>query len=266
MIRIYALAALAIVAIATPAAAQPSPEQLIDRAIQAQGSPEEFRNFGVLRMEVDGTETMLDGSTRKDVYTAYLDTTFKNSRIETPNNVVVVKNDSVGWATINGKVDQRQQSPRFSVGFNHEKIFPVMLPHSLKMDGVVIGEVAHENTFGGKPAWSFTVAFEKMFFVTPLINDRWEVFVSREDGRYLGARFMPVAEYQDVQPEGMQYTPVAYQTVDGVEIPSQVVVDGIDASGTETGHVSVVKIEAEALYEPGIAYFLSPDRLAEIEG
>jgi hypothetical protein len=106
------------IASTTIAADPPSPEQLIERAIAAQGGEKAFRDFGVLKLTVDETETKLDGTVKPDTYTSYVDTTFRNARLELANGVVAVKNDTLGWATINGKLDQRNQTPRFSVAIN----------------------------------------------------------------------------------------------------------------------------------------------------
>jgi hypothetical protein len=254
-----------IVATAVLAAEPPTPEQLIETSIAAHGGREAFLAFGVLKLEVQETETKLDGTVKPDSFTAYVDTSLRNSRLEMANGVVVVKNDKVGWATINGKLDQRNQTPRFSVGLNHEKAFPILLPFTLDMEGLVLGTTTTAASFAGENAWSFTVGFEKMFFVAPFIADMWELYFAQDDGQFLGARFLPRPEFLDVHPEGVQYTVVASATVDGVILPTQILMDGIDSNGVPTGHVSVVKITSKPLYEPGIAYFLHPEKLAALE-
>jgi hypothetical protein len=134
------------------------------------------------------------------------------------------------------------------------------------MDGLIIGTTATAASFAGENAWSFTVGFEKMFFVAPFIADMWELYSSPRTTASSSARdSSPDRSSCDVHPEGVQYTVVASATVDDVILPTQMLMDGIDSNGVPTGHVSVVKITSKALYEPGIAYFLHPEKLAALE-
>jgi hypothetical protein len=242
-----------------------TPMLVVDRMIEKQDAGNKFENFGVVKLQVKQVETKLDGSVTREEYTTFRDSSFENGRVEFAPGLVVVKNGSDGWATNNGVLDTRRQTPRNSASFNNDKSFAIMLPFSLRADGVHLGTEVEEAEFAGQEALVFRVRFDRNFFSSPFVNDRWEIYAAKDTYQYLGARFGPVPEYIEVHSEGVQFTPTAFQDVDGVKLPKQVLMDGINTSGAENGHVAIIDIEAKALYEPGVELFLHPDRLKQFE-
>ncbi len=91
-----------------------------------------------------------------------------------------------------------------AAGNIRQTIFPLMLPFSLRMDGVFLGMVT-EGSFDGTPAWVIEVNFKPDFFTAPSMLTTWKVFVSRADNLVLGAEFLPPAEFHAVTDEGIRY-------------------------------------------------------------
>jgi hypothetical protein len=152
-----------------------------------------------------------------------------------------------------------------AIGTLHQKLFPLLLPFSLEMQGAVPTSV-ESATFEGTPAWAVNVRFDEgFFFGSPIMQTSWQVFAARDDGRYLGAEFQPPEELRvKVEAKGMRFQPLRFATTGGVRLPNHVLVDGIDALGRPTGHVRVTKIEtAAAPWDLGL--FVDPQVLARMQ-
>jgi hypothetical protein len=214
---------------------------------------------------VSENEKLPDGTGNKTVFDAYVDTSLMNSRIEWPKRVVTVRNGDTGWATVNGQLDKRQQTPRMVPAINHKKLMPLLLPFTLQMDGITLGETAAESQLGHTPAYRFPIKMRALFFDTPFISDQWQVFFAREDSRFLSAGYLPVEKYIDVQPEGMQYRVLETQEIQGVTLPKVVQVEGLDKNGRTNRHGRTAQITAEVLNEPNPALFIHPEKLKALE-
>ena len=252
-------------AVSLTAGAVDTPATIATKSASAWGGQEAFTKLGVIRLTVSESEELPDGTTNENAYTAYLDTSLVNSRIEWPRQVVTVRNGDTGWATIGGQPDQRKQTPRMVPAVNRKKLMPILLPFSLQMSGINFGENAVESNFGEIPAYRFPVQMGSLFFDTPLIGDTWQVFVARDDFRFLAAGFLPNPEYKDVQPEGMQYRVLATTVVNGVTLPSVIQVEGLTEGGMTTNHGRTATIKIEVLDEPNPALFIDPAKLATLE-
>ncbi len=55
------------------------------------------------------------------------------------------------------------------------------------------------------------------------------------------------------------------QDVDGLNLPAQVLLDGIDVSGVENGHVQVTKITAQTVGPLDLGLFINPDDAAKLD-
>ncbi len=249
---------------AVAVAATPEPQEIVDRMIAAAGG-EAFAKLGVIELEVEEEETMSDGTQSKRAYTAYADTSnLKNLRLEMPGNVVLGRFGDEAWATRGGILDDRRQTPHMAKGTLNQRLFPLLLPFSLKMDGVRVTGV-EETSWEGRDAWVLSLPFLKGFFTSPVLNTTWQLIVARDDASILAVEFVPSAEFRKVENEGIRYRILKYQDVEGAHVASWFLLDGISVNRRESGHVRVTKIETSVRgpWEP--ALFMHPKRLEAFE-
>lgn len=252
--------------LATPAllaAETNDPQEIVDRMIAAAGG-EAFAELGVLKLEVSQEETRNDGTSTKSSYTVFADTTdLGNLRIDYPGNVVVARSGSIGWSTADGVLDDRPQTPTMARTTLNQTVFPLLLPYSLKMEGVWVKEV-REMTVEGRKVWVFAMPFAKGFFTTPLLTTTWYLVVDQEDFSILWLEFVPPVEYRDVSPEGIRYRILKQKDLDGATVAEQLLLIGINAQGQESGHVRVTKIGASVI-PWDTTLFLNPPQLEALE-
>lgn len=247
-------------------AAPPDAATLLTGMLDAAGGMEAFQQLGVLEITLTEEETTTGGRKINRVSTAYVDaTTLTNLRLELPGEIVIARNGDTVWATRQGTLDERPQTPKMARATLNQRLFPLLLPHSLTIDGVRLGDV-FETSFEGVPVWRVAVTFPRNFFVAPSMETTWHLHVRQDDGSLMTAEFMPPQEIRQVANEGIRYRALTHTTLgSGAQLPVQVLLDGIDALGSPTGHVRVTKIQIRVRgpFEP--ALFLHPDRLAAIE-
>lgn len=262
-----ALAALMLAAAAATGAGPPTGAEIIDQMIDKAGGMSAFRALGVVGVAISLQETMLDGSTRDKELRGYVDATdLGNLRVELNGDVVLACQNGIGWATRAGELDRRPLAPRMAVGTIREKLFPLLLPFSLEMDGVTPREVT-EEVFGGEPAWRVRLELSDFFFGSPFMNKvPWDLIVRRGDLKLLALEYEPPLQFRAVQNEGVRYRVLTDAEIGGVLLPKQLLLVGITLGDrAENGHVQVVKSAAEVRgpYEP--ALFLDPERLEALE-
>ncbi len=264
-VRPFVLAVTLLTAAGVHAAA-PSPESAISRMLTAEGGVDTFHKLGVLKLVVSEDESTASGRTRQSTFTAYVSTIELNHlRLELPNQVVIARNAGEGWATMSGKPDTRPQTPAMAVGTCNQRLFPLLLPFSVTMAGTSPTAVT-EATFQGQPAWRIDLVFEREFFASPVMNVTWQIYASKKDGSFLGAEFQPPLEYAaKAGAEGVRYRVLATQKVGDVTLPSQVLMEGIDAKGHPSGHNRTVKIAASVHGPWDAALFMDPRKLEAIE-
>jgi len=259
---------LAAVLMALPglgSAETPAAETVVERAISAVETSSTLAQHDMLRLAIHEDETASDGTNKtKDLTAIIHGGRLENIRFELGGNISIALNNNVGWATIQGQVDTRPQTPRMAAGNIRQTIFPLMLPYSLRMDGVLLGLVT-EGSFDGTPAWVIDVSFKPDFFTAPSMLTRWKVFVGRADNLVLGAEFLPPAEFHAVTDEGIRYRILKRQDVDGLNLPAQVLLDGIDLNGVENGHVRVTKITAQTVGALDLGLFINPNDAAKLD-
>lgn len=240
-------------------------ETVVDRAISAAETKSTLKQHDMLRLAIHEDETASDGTTRaKDLTAIVHGGRLENIRLELGQNISLALNNNTGWATIQGQVDTRPQTPRMAAGNIRQTIFPLLLPFSLRMDGVQLGMVT-EGSFDGTPAWVIEVSFRPDFFTAPSMLTTWKVFVSRADNSVLGAEFLPPDEYRAVTDEGIRYRILKRQNVDGLNLPAQILLDGIDLTGVENGHVRVTKITAQTVGPLDLGLFINPEDAARLD-
>ena len=145
-----------------------------------------------------------------------------------------------------------------AAGTIRQQLFPLLMPFSLRMDGVRLGLVT-EGTFDGTPAWVIELTFEPEFFAAPSMITTWNVFIDRETDKILGAEYLPADEFRSIRDEGIRYRYLKRQNVGGVNLAAQVLLDGIDLNGVENGHVRVTKISSQTVGPLDLALFVSPE-------
>jgi len=248
-------------------AGPPDAEAILAGALDAAGGLEAFRQLGVIEMAMSQEETLSSGKQRKTQATAYFDArSLADLRLELPGDIVVGRNRDLGWSTRDGEVDDRPQTPRMAKGTLNQRLFPILLPFSLTMDGVTLSDPVETN-FEGEAVWRIAVDFPEAFFVAPSMTTTWYVHIRRSDHQVLGIEFLPPPEVRQVRSEGVRYRILKRATLGtSVQLPIQILLDGIDLNGAPTGHVRVTRARAtiRGLYEP--ALFLHPMQLEEIEG
>jgi hypothetical protein len=254
----------ALLAVPVIAAAETlEPGEIVDRMIAAAGG-EAFAKIGVLKLEVEQKETRNDGTGTSGSYTLYIDTAhLENQRIEYPGDVVVAHHGGGGWSAAGGVMDERRQTSRMAETTLKQTVFPLLLPYSLKMEGVWVKE-ARESTLGGRKVWVLLMPFAKGFFISPVMTTTWMMVVAQDDYSILTYEFIPPVQYQDVSPMGIRYRILKQQEVEGAKLAEQLLLIGITPDGVESGANRVTKIKASAV--PWDAtLFLSPAQLEALE-
>lgn len=263
MYRNFLILALSLLS-TLPLGAMTPAEKSIEAAINAAGGQKAFEALGVIKMEISESETLANGKKSGNTVTAYVETTLENSRLELPNGVVIVRNGNTGWATFGGKLDDRKQTPRMAPGSCRQKLMPFLMPFSLKIDGPSFSKPA-KTTFQGQKMTRIDMTVKDLFFQSPLISRNWEIFLPENSAQAPITRYLPIQQFIKAHPEGMQIEITKRINVGGIQLPSKLMVHGVDASGKKTSHHQEVNISYEVVNDPSRALFLSPETLAKID-
>ena len=248
-----------IAAVADP----PDPDDIVNRMIEAVGG-DAFAELGVVELEVHEEQTRNDGTQTTNDYTLIVDTrNLANLRLEYPGGAVIGANAAGGWGVANGVMDDRPQTPTMVRKNLNQTAFPLLMPYSLKMNGVWVKEV-RESTLEGRAVWVLAIPFSKGFFLSPVLTTTWLMVVAQDDYSILGYEFVPPVEFRKVSPVGVRYRILKHQEVEGAKIAEQILSVGISPQGEESGLVRVTKTKASVRrWEP--ALFLSPAQLEALE-
>jgi len=258
--RSYALLLIAGLAVAagTASAATPTAQEVLQKAVAAADPDSAMADSDMIRMSIHQEETTSDGSTENSQLTALAHgDRLQNTRVELSQGVSLVLNNRTGWALIRGQLDERPQTPRMAAGTIRQTLVPLLLPFSLQMEGIRLG-MATEGTFDGTPAWVIDATFENDFFAAPSMVTTWFIFIDRKTNLVLGAEYLPTDEFRVIQAEGIRYRYLKRQTVGGINLAAQVLLDGIDFNGAENGHVRVTKISTTLAGPLDLSIFVSP--------
>lgn len=249
---------------AAAGAATPQPDEVVERVIAAVGG-DAFAAIGVLELAVDEEATRNDGTSSRNHYTAWVDTAnLQNARMQLPGEVIVARGGGEGWSTTAGVLDDRPQTPGMAARTLNQSLFPLLLPYSLRMEGVWVKEVA-ETTWEGRPAWALLIPFAKGFFINPALTTTWRVVVAKDDASILAVDFLPGVEYQEVQPMGMRYRILKYDEVNGARVPSQILAVGMNLAGQESGATRLTRA-APTIHGPwDPRLFINPQRLEALD-
>jgi hypothetical protein len=263
---IFVAAALVAAASWAPAA-QPTPQEVVEKMLDAAGGRQAFAELGVLEFAIDEQETRTDGTTTTTKIKAYMPTNQPDTmRLDMDGGVTLVRTGPgwSGWATVGGVVDTRDQTPRMASGTAAQRLFPLVLPFALTLKGVNLQEVA-ESTFEGSPALRLRVGFTRSFFASPIMNTDWDLYISPTDYTLIAAQFQPSGQFTRVAKEGVRYRVMGTKRVDSVRLPSNILMEGIDANGLPTPHARIINITASVRGPWDPALFLHPDKLKALE-
>ncbi len=259
--RSYALLLIAGLAVAagTASAKTPTADAVVQKAVATADSGSAMADQDMIRMSIRQEETTSDGSTESSQLAALIHGgALENTRVELSQGVSLVLNNKTGWALIRGQLDARPQTPRMAAGTIRQTLFPLLLPFSLQMQGVNLGVVA-EGNFDSTPVWVVEATFELEFFAAPSMVTTWFVFIDRETNLVVGAEYLPTDEFRAIRAEGIRYRYLKRQTVGGINFAAQILLDGIDFSGSETGHVRVTKVTSTTAGPLDLSLFISPE-------
>lgn len=256
----------ALIALSGPAwAATPTADTVVERAISAAELESTLAGHDMIRIAVRQEETAADGSaTTRDVTAVVHGARLENIRLELGQGTSLVLNNSTAWAMMRGQLDTRVQTPRMAAGTIRQTMFPLLMPYSLRMEGVRLGAVT-EGSFDATPAWVVQVDFDADFFAAPTMIATWNVYIGRADNVVLGAEFLPPKEFHAVLEEGVRYRFLKWQELDGLKIAAQVLLDGIDLNGAENGHVRVTKMTSTNAGPLDLSLFLHPDEQERLD-
>jgi len=244
----------------------PTVDGTVERAISAAETDSTLARHDMLRIAIRQEETASDGTADVREFTATVHGgRLENIRLELGGDTSLVLNNGTGWAIKKGQLDTRVQTPRMAAGTIRQIIFPLLLPFSLRMDGVRLGTTVTEATFDNTPAWVVEAEFEPDFFAAPSMITTWKIFISRENNLVLGSEFQPAAEFRAVIDEGIRYRVLKRQNVDGLKLSAQILLDGIDLNGVENNHVRVTKIESTTAGPLDLSIFIHPDEKARMD-
>jgi hypothetical protein len=256
---------IALAFLTPPVAAQEMPDasEILDKMIAAAGG-EAFANLGILELEVAVEETRNDGTRSIRNFKAMVDTSnLASMRIELPDDAVVVTGPSGGWSTTANVLDDRPQVPKMARLRINQSLFPLLLPHSLRMEGVWLKDV-YETTLNGRDVWVISIPFSKGFFANPVMETTWILVVAKDDYSIVSLEFAPAPEFADVAPVGVRYRILKQKELEGAKVAEQVLAIGINSQYQESGANRITKIVPKVRpWDPTL--FLSPKQLEALE-
>jgi len=247
-----------------PAAATPSPEALLKGMLEASGGIDAFHQLGLIKLQYTNEETAKSGKANTTTFTAFASTIdLESLRVEMPGGIVVVKNGENGWATMRGKLDTRPQTPTMARTTTHFHLLPLLMPFSLTLKGAELSNV-EAASFEGEPVWKMTLRFPHRFFNNPVMDVDWTVYASKKDGSFVAAEYVPPGDYSNIAVEGMRFRYTKVDTVNGVRLPTQALLEGLDIHGVPNAHVSIVNVKIASVPWDS-ALFIDPETLSSMD-
>lgn len=226
---------------AAPAAAQstpptPSATDVIHRACRAAGGVRAFNALGTLQVEIHSQEVTSDGHTTQNARRV----TFQApgpipGRLEIGGVVVAGDDGEGGWALVQGHPDTRPTTTYMVRRSIQTALFPVLLPFSLHWEGVTVSKVA-AGKVDGKPTWELTLTFPLSFFDNPQIGTTWKIDVDRATYAVVRAQSPFVDLGKGIKSDGMRFSWGKRTRVEGISLPTEQTINGIDLYGRENAH------------------------------
>ena len=160
-------------------------------------------------------------------------------------------------------MDDRPQTTLVAGKTLNQSLFPLLLPYSLRMEGVRVAGV-RELTLDGRKVWALALPFVKGFFFSPVLTTTWVLLVDQDDYSIVSIEFLPPVQYRDVSPTGIRYRILKHQEVGGAIHAEQILLIGISPNGLESGAHRVAKIKSSVV-PWDTTLFLSPAELEALE-
>ncbi len=253
-------------AVAAPLAASKLPDtKALESMLTGTEDAVAFAQLYPIKLTLHEEETAIDGTRRVSDRVLYVNPAdLSQMRLEMMDNVVLGRSGAKGWATIKGQPDPRPSSPAMAIGTINEIAFPLLFPYSLALREAELTEVS-AGTWEEQPLWSATVEFGEKFFGNPVMSTDWEALVEPSDLTVRALQFTPEQEYVRAGAEGMRYSVLSTQEVQGCSLPKNVLVVGLHQDGTENGHVKVIEVDVEVLDTWDPRLFLSPEEIQRFE-
>ncbi len=243
----------------------PDPNEIVERMIAAAGG-EAFASLGILELEVTEEETRNDGTRTGKSYKLLVDTSnLNNLRMELPGDVVVAATEGGGWSTTAGALDDRPQASTRARTTLNQRSFRLLLPFSLKMDGVWLKEVRESVRSDGREVWVIAIPFTKGFFTSPVMATTWILVIAKDDYSLISIEFAPAPAFRDVSPLGVRYRVLKQTDLEGATVVEQMLAIGINSQYQESGATRVTRIKPSVRGPWDPTLFLSPARLAALE-
>lgn len=243
----------------------PSADEVVTRAIAAAGG-EAFAALGTLRLEVTEKEVRADGTSTGKSYALLVDTSnVNNVRMELPGDVVVAATKGGGWSTTAGVLDDRPQIPNMARTSLNQTLFPLLVPYSLKMDGVWLKEIREATLDDGREVWVIGMPFSKGFFASPVMSTNWVLVLAKDDYSIVSLEFAPAPAFSDVSPVGIRYRVLEWKDVGGARVPNQILSVGINSKYQESGTSRVTLVKPAVVGPRDPTLFLSPAQLEALE-
>lgn len=258
---LWVLTVVAAAALSGPADCA-EPAAVLERMIDAAGGRQAFHELGFLQSVVKEEETLRGGEqTTRTVTTLVRTDGLSGMHLQLTPEVALYCNTEDAWAFQNGELDTRPLVPKMARGTIHQRVVPMLAPFSLELPGVQILSVDEEE-WEQQPVWRVGARVLKDFFANPVLNTDWTLFVRRSDARLLAMEVYPPKQFRDGTDEGMRYRISSVTEVEGVSLPSRLLIEGLDFDGVETGHFMIVQIEHRLLDTIDPILFVNP---ADIE-
>jgi len=235
--KVMLLVATSTFPLASQGQSLPSPQEVVGRACEAAGGLAALQNLGYLRAEISSSEVAQSGETsetRKLI--VFHPQAVVPVRLERPIQGVIAGDDGEGgWALVKGRPDTRPSTQLLVRRMVVTDAFPLSLPFSLTWPGVTVTEVG-ESTLGNRPTWRLTVSLARNFFHSPQIATQWTVEVDKETYQVLRAESPFTDLGKGIVADGMRFSWSNYVTLQGVRLPTQQLVVGLDQNGKEKTH------------------------------
>ena len=238
----------AVVLAAAPAVAQQPPKpaetvktppakDIIDRACAAAGGVDAFNGLGTVQVDMRSQEVTADGHTSQNARRIVFQAPGPiPGRMVMAGGAVVAGDDGTGgWALINKRPDTRTATVYMVQRSLQTALFPILLPFSLHWDGVVVSDVA-PAVVDGQPTWQLTLTFTRSFFDNPQIGTTWLVEVDRKSYAVLRAESPFVDLGKGITSDGMRFSWARRTQVQGITLPTEQTIIGINRYGRENAH------------------------------
>jgi hypothetical protein len=224
-------------AAATAAEQAPSAAQVVARALDAAGGLAAFQALGILEVDIAMNEVTQDGHTISSSPSFFLVTPGPTpGRFEYPASQTIAGDDGTGgWALLRGKPDARPLTQLMVKRLIRSTMFPILLPFSLTWQKVEVTSVLPAEV-SGKPVWRLKIQLPRTFFHTPQIANTWMIDVDRQTYQVVRADSPYTDLGRGIRADGMRFTWSNPIKLEGVWLPGEQRVTGLDEAGNEKTH------------------------------